>query len=54
MAAAETGVSYRKAWGSIDETEKSIGFKLLNRQRGGAEGGKTSLTADGIQPDQCT
>ena len=48
MAAVETGVSYRKAWGSIDETEKSIGFKLVNRQRGGAEGGKTSLTADGI------
>ena len=48
MAAAETGVSYRKAWGSIEETEKCIGFKLVTRQRGGAEGGKTSLTAEGI------
>lgn len=48
MAAAETGVSYRKAWGSIDEIEKSIGFKLVERQRGGAEGGKTMLTGDGL------
>lgn len=49
MAAAECQVSYRKAWSSIDETEKAIGFKLVNRQRGGAEGGKTSLTVDGIK-----
>ena len=32
MAAAETGVSYRKAWNSIEETEKAIGFKLVERQ----------------------
>ena len=49
LAAAESGVSYRKAWGSIEETEKLIGFKLVNRQRGGAEGGRTTLTPDGIK-----
>lgn len=50
MAAAECEVSYRKARSSIDETEKAIAFKLVNRMRGGAERGITSLTADGIRP----
>jgi molybdate transport system regulatory protein len=48
-AAEETGVSYRKAWGSIEETENAIGFKLVDRQRGGMGGGKTCLTEEGIR-----
>lgn len=48
-AAADTGISYRKAWGDIEGMEKSIGFKLLKRQRGGASGGLTTLTTDGIK-----
>ena len=46
-AANELGVSYRKAWGNVEDIEKGLGFKLLERQRGGAEGGKTTLTAEG-------
>lgn len=46
-AADELEVSYRKAWGNVEEIENGLGFKLLERQRGGATGGKTLLTADG-------
>ena len=31
----------------MEEIEKGLGFKLLERQRGGASGGKTMLTPDG-------
>ena len=46
-AAEDLGVSYRKAWGSVEDIEKGLGFKLLERRRGGARGGKTTLTSDG-------
>ncbi len=46
-AADEMGVSYRKAWGNIEDIEKGLDIKLLDRQRGGAHGGKTLLTEDG-------
>jgi molybdate transport system regulatory protein len=49
LAAGETGVSYRNAWDKIEDTENAIGFKLVNRQRGGSKGGETTLTADGIK-----
>jgi molybdate transport system regulatory protein len=45
--ADKLGVSYRKAWGNVEEIEKGLGFKLLDRTRGGAKGGKTSLSAEG-------
>ncbi|MFC2111673.1 winged helix-turn-helix domain-containing protein [Bacteroidota bacterium] len=48
-AAAETGISYRKAWGNIEEMQNNIGFKLVNRQRGGSMGGTTTLTPEGIK-----
>ncbi len=46
-AADKLGVSYRKAWGNVEEIEQGLGFKLLERSRGGAQGGKTSLTPEG-------
>ncbi|MDA3892691.1 MAG: LysR family transcriptional regulator [Salinivirgaceae bacterium] len=46
-AADALGVSYRKAWGNVEEIEAGLGFKLLERQRGGSQGGKTDLTEDG-------
>ncbi len=46
-AATHLGVSYRKAWGNIEEIETGLGFKLLERTRGGSHGGKTCLTPDG-------
>ena len=48
-ASTKTGISYRKAWGNIEEMEQSLGFKLVNRQRGGKQGGKTTLTTDGLK-----
>jgi molybdate transport system regulatory protein len=41
------GVSYRKAWGDLKDTEKLLGLPLIEKHRGGKEGGSTKLTADG-------
>ena len=46
-AADKLNVSYRKAWGDVEEVEAGLNFKLLERQRGGAQGGKTTLTQEG-------
>lgn len=47
-SAAETlGLSYRKAWGDIRKAEKFIGFPLVEKMRGGKDGGLTRLTPDG-------
>jgi len=47
-AAAESlGISYRKAWGDLKKAEKCLGKALIERHRGGAAGGSTSLTEYG-------
>jgi molybdate transport system regulatory protein len=43
-AAKEMGIPYRKAWTYIDAMEKRLGFPLVNRLKGGAGGGESSLT----------
>lgn len=48
-AAGEIGVSYRKAWGDIKRAEELIGYQLAERQRGGADGGRTTLTPKAIK-----
>lgn len=48
-AADKMEVSYRKAWNTIESVEEQLSFKLVNRQRGGAHGGKTELTHEGKQ-----
>lgn len=48
-AAKEMGISYRKAWGIINTVEKSLGFPLVHKHRGGAEGGSTELSGEGEQ-----
>ena len=40
-AAIELDISYRKAWGLLQDMEVALGFKLVDRQRGGALGGKS-------------
>lgn len=40
-------ISYRKAWGLLREVEDLLGFKLIEKHRGGASGGKTILTREG-------
>lgn len=46
-AAAEMSMSYRKAWGMVDEVEEKLGFPLVRKQRGGSDGGHTILTKEG-------
>lgn len=43
-AAKAMSIPYRKAWTYIDAMEKRLGFPLVNRQKGGAGGGASSLT----------
>ncbi len=45
-AAAEVlGTSYRKAWGDIKNAEELLGYELTEKQRGGIDGGKSTLTS---------
>jgi molybdate transport system regulatory protein len=46
-AAAELKVPYRTAWNRLREIEAGLGFKVLETQAGGAEGGHSSLTPEG-------
>lgn len=47
-AAKEMGMPYRKAWTYIDAMEKRWGFPLVNRLKGGAGGGESSLTPQAV------
>lgn len=46
-AAKELGISYRKAWGLLRDIERSLGFHLVGKQRGGRDGGRTVFTPEG-------
>ncbi len=46
QAAKEINISYRKAWGYIKAMEERLGFKLIDRQTGGRNGGGATLTKD--------
>lgn len=41
------GITYRRTWGDLKKIEELLGFALLEKERGGKEGGKTYLTAQG-------
>ena len=49
QAMANLGLTYRKTWDNLNKIEKNIGIPLIQRQRGGREGGHTGLTEAGIQ-----
>ncbi|HPE85751.1 MAG: LysR family transcriptional regulator [Bacteroidia bacterium] len=50
MAATEAlGITYRRTWGDLKKIEKMLGFPLLEKTRGGKEGGSTCLTPEGKQ-----
>jgi molybdate transport system regulatory protein len=47
-AVSETlGISYRKAWGDLKKAEECLNVVLIEKQRGGKMGGRTTLTEDG-------
>jgi molybdate transport system regulatory protein len=41
------GLSYRQTWTKLKEIEEKLGFPIIEKSRGGAEGGHTSLTPQG-------
>jgi molybdate transport system regulatory protein len=41
------GLTYRRTWGDLKAIEEEFGFPLLEKSRGGADGGKTALTPEG-------
>lgn len=46
-AASELGVSYRYAWGLLEEAEKALDMLLVEKKVGGYEGGGAVLTSKG-------
>ncbi len=48
-AADNLKISYRKAWGNIRKAEELLGFKLVDKQRGGKDGGNSQLSPEGRQ-----
>ncbi len=44
LAAQACDISYRKAWGDIEEAEKMLEYQLIDKQRGGKDGGHSQLT----------
>jgi molybdate transport system regulatory protein len=47
QAAKKMGMAYSKAWRIVKDAEDHLGYKLLDRQIGGAGGGGATLTPDG-------
>ncbi len=46
-AAEQMGFAYRQTWENLKIIEKRLGFKLIEKTRGGADGGHTTLTREG-------
>ncbi len=40
------GLSYRNGWGKIRKMEKELGFPLILSERGGPEGGRSTLSPE--------
>ncbi|MCF8373600.1 MAG: LysR family transcriptional regulator [Bacteroidales bacterium] len=48
-AADEMQISYRKAWGDLRDAEQKLGFPLIEKTRGGDQGGSSTLTDEGVR-----
>lgn len=46
-AVDEMGYTYRQTWANLKRIEEKLGFKLVEKSRGGEKGGHTVLTAKG-------
>jgi molybdate transport system regulatory protein len=50
MAACEyLGLTYRRTWNDLKKVEKLLGFALVEKIRGGQDGGHSRLTSDGTR-----
>jgi molybdate transport system regulatory protein len=47
-AASAMRLSYRRAWGKVKELEANLGLPLVQSEVGGAGGGHTGLTPEGL------
>jgi len=43
------GITYRRTWGDLKAIEEMLGFNILEKTRGGAEGGQSQLTPEGLK-----
>ncbi|MDO5147110.1 MAG: NTP transferase domain-containing protein [Eubacteriales bacterium] len=43
------GISYSKSWEMVKELERNLGFSVVERKRGGLDGGSTILTPRGTE-----
>jgi molybdate transport system regulatory protein len=48
-SAEKMKISYRKAWELVRQSEKTLGFQLIEKHRGGRDGGNSVLTEDGAK-----
>jgi molybdate transport repressor ModE-like protein len=48
-AAAEMGISYSKSWKLLARLEEYLQTAVAARQQGGAGGGKSALTPEGVR-----
>ncbi|RLI79715.1 ModE family transcriptional regulator [Archaeoglobales archaeon] len=46
-AAKSLNMSYKYVWNYLNKIEQALGKKIVKRERGGKEGGKTTLTGIG-------
>ena len=46
-AVEEMGYAYRQTWENLKNIEEKLGFKLIEKTRGGEKGGHTVLTTKG-------
>jgi molybdate transport system regulatory protein len=46
-ACQKLGLTYRRTWGDLKKIEEQLGFPLLNKSRGGKEGGMSELSLQG-------
>jgi molybdate transport system regulatory protein len=46
-AVDQMGYAYRQTWDNLRKIESRLGFKLIEKTRGGAKGGQTVLTPKG-------
>lgn len=46
-ACEKLGITYRRTWNDLKKIEERLGFCLLEKNRGGADGGSTCLTIEG-------
>lgn len=50
VAACKTlDITYRRTWNDLKKVEKMLGFALLEKSRGGQDGGHSVLTEEGVK-----